>query len=102
MGLGDFFRKLFGGGGGTPADEPPGEGVEYKGYTIRPAPRSQGGQYLTAGLIEKTFPDGPKSQQFIRADTHTSKEVAAQHAISKGQQIIDEQGDGLFREDRPA
>jgi len=102
MGLGDVLKKLFGGGGGGAADEPPGEGVEYKGYTIRPAPRSQGGQYLTAGLIEKEFPDGRKRQQFIRADTHTSKETAASHAIAKGQQIIDEQGDGLFREDRPA
>lgn len=101
MGFGDFLKKLFGSADAA-ADDAPGEGVEYKGYTIRPAPLSQGGQFLTAGLIEKDFPEGKKSQQFIRADTHTSKDSAASHAITKGQQIIDEQGDGLFREDRPA
>lgn len=101
MGFGDFFKKLFS-GGGDGSDDAPGEGVEYNGYIIRPAPLSQGGQFLTAGLIEKAFPEGRKSQKFIRADTHTSKEAAASHAITKGQQIIDEQGDGLFRDDRPA
>lgn len=92
MGLGSFLSKLVGGGGG----EKPPENVEYEGYTICPAPRSQGGQFLTAGVISKTFPDGAKEQTFVRADTHSSREAACSHAIMKAQQIIDEQGDKLF------
>ena len=94
MGLGSFFSNLFGGGSNEP---PAGEGVEYQGYTIRPTPQRRNGQFQTVGIIEKTFPDGPKTQQFIRADTHASYDDACAHIVSKGQQIINEQGDRLFQ-----
>lgn len=95
MGL---LHRLFGSG----SAEPPGEAVEYNGYRIRATPRSQGGQYLTAGVISKDFPDGEKHQSFIRADTHASHEDACQHALRKAQQLIDEQGDKLFHDaERP-
>ena len=94
MGLSNFFRKLV----GSSSEEAPAEAVEYQGYSIRPAPKSQGGQFLTAGIISKEFPEGRREQSFIRADTHASREDACAHAISKAQQIINEQGDKLFRE----
>lgn len=94
MGL---LQRLFGGG---TAETPVGETIEYNGYTIQPTPRPQGGQYLTAGVIRKAFADGEREQTFIRADTHASHEDACQHAIRKGQQLIDERGDTLFRDDR--
>ena len=72
--------------------------MDYQGYTIIPHPKPQGGQFYTAGHIEKAFPDGTKEQYFIRADTHASKDAATQHAVLKARQIIDEQGDGLFRD----
>ena len=93
MGLGSFFRGFF----GSQEGEEPGEAVEYKGYTIRPAPRAEGGRYYLAGFIAKQFSDGPKEQHFIRADTYPSREAASEHAVLKAQQIIDEQGDGLFQ-----
>lgn len=94
-----FLRKLFGAGTGTDdATAPAADEVEYQGYRIRPAPKAQGGQYLTAGLIRKQFPDGEREQLFIRADTHASRDDAVQHAIRKAQQLIDEQGDKLFRD----
>ncbi len=37
-----------------------------------------------------------KEQRFIRADRFTSLEDAANHAIIKGKQVIDEQGERLF------
>ena len=95
MGLTGFFSKLIGGSSGK---ELVGEAVDYQGYKIRPAPRSQGGHYVTAGVISKEFSDGLKEQTFIRADTHTSHEAACDHAISKARQIIDEQGDKLFQQ----
>ena len=95
MGLKSLFGKLFGS-----ADDAgtPGESVDYQGYRITPHPKPQGGQFYTAGRIEKEFPEGAKEQYFIRADTHASKDDAMQHAVVKARQIIDEQGDRLFRD----
>ena len=92
-----FLKRLFGGGGGRdPAPEPAGEAAEYKGYRIRPAPYRVEGQFQTAGLIERDFPDGTKEHRFVRAERHASKDEAASFAISKARQIIDERGDRMF------
>jgi hypothetical protein len=92
----DFLRRLF--GGGRSADAPdPSSGIEYKGYRILPLARMQGSQYLTCAIIEKDFPDGPKRHELIRADTHTSPDDAKAFAVQKARQVIDEQGDRLFR-----
>jgi hypothetical protein len=37
-----------------------------------------------------------KEHQFIRADTHHSRDEAVQFTISKAKQIIDMQGDRMF------
>lgn len=96
MGLGGFLKRLFGGEGATGAPDP-ASAVEYKGYRILPMVRAQGGQYLTCALIEKEFPDGPRRHELIRADTHASPDDAKAFAIHKARQVIDEQGDRLFR-----
>jgi hypothetical protein len=93
------LKAMFGGGGGrepSAADAPEMEAIEYNGYRIRPAPYKSNGQYQTAGVIEKDFPDGVKQQRFIRAETHPALDDAATFAISKAKQIIDQQGDRLF------
>jgi hypothetical protein len=59
---------------------------------------SKGGQFLTAGIIAKDFPDGRREHRFVRADTHSSADQAHDFAIVKGRQIIDEQGDRLFNQ----
>ncbi|MDX6750988.1 HlyU family transcriptional regulator [Geminicoccaceae bacterium 1502E] len=103
MGLGDMLKKLLGGGGG--GGEPPAPdrsaAVEYKGYRIIPHPRPHGGQFLTSGIIEKDFPEGMRSHEFIRADTHASADDAKSFAIIKGRQIIDQEGDRVFRTPPP-
>lgn len=92
-----FLKSLFGGGAkAEPAEEPPGEAVEYQGFRIRPAPYPSGGQHQTAGIIEKDFPEGVRSHRFVRAETHPTKDAAATFAMQKGRQIIDEQGDRVF------
>jgi hypothetical protein len=92
-----ILGRLFGGGGGEGAGEAkPGEAVEYNGFRIRAAPYKNGGQFQTAGVIEKDFPDGMKEHHFVRAETHGTKDDAAAFAISKAQQIIDERGDKIF------
>ncbi len=71
--LSGFLRRLTGGGDGEAAPAPSGPAVEYEGYAIHPAPRKQGSQWLTAGLITKEFPDGVKEHHFIRADIAESR-----------------------------
>jgi hypothetical protein len=95
MGLMDALRNLFGAGKepGGKAAEP----VNYNGYRITPAPERQASGWNTAGVISKDFPDGVKEHKFIRVDTHTSKDDAVAFSITKAQQIIDEQGDRIFR-----
>jgi hypothetical protein len=101
--LGGFLRRLTGGGdeGAEGAGAAAGPAMEYNGYTIQPAPRRDRGQWLTAGTISKDFPDGPKSQYFVRAETHASPEVAQEFAVIKAKQIIDERGDLLFADHAP-
>ena len=97
MSLFKTLASWFSGGAPSAAPEPPMEAVEYKGFRIRPAPYRADGQFQTAGTIEKDFPDGMKEHRFVRAETHAAREDAATFAISKGKQIIDEQGDRIFR-----
>jgi hypothetical protein len=92
----DIWTRLAGGGASTRQEEPAAEAVEYKGFRIRPAPYSASGGYQTAGIIEKDFEAGSKKHRFVRAETHPSKDDAASFAITKGKQIIDEQGDRIF------
>ena len=94
MGLMDTLRNLF--RSGEPAAAA-AAAVEYKGYRITPAPKRQASGWNTAGLIAKTFDDGVKEHRFIRVDTHSSKDDAIAFSVTKAQQIIDEQGDRLFR-----
>ncbi len=99
--LGGFLRRLTGGGAEDAEGAEAGPALAYNGYTIQPAPRRDRGQWLTAGMISKDFPDGPKSQYFVRAETHASPELAQEFAVIKAKQIIDERGDLLFKDHTP-
>ena len=90
-----ILGKIFGSGGGG-SEEPAGEAVEYKGFRIRAAPYRAEGQFQTAGIIEKDFPEGMKEHRFVRAEKHASKDDAAAFALTKAQQIIDERGERIF------
>ncbi len=94
--LKSLWTRLTGGGEPSQKSEPAGEPVEYKGYRIRPAPYPAKGQFQTAGVIEKDFDTETKEHRFVRAETHPSKDDATAFAITKGKQIIDEQGDRIF------
>ncbi|WP_274426670.1 HlyU family transcriptional regulator [Chelativorans sp. YIM 93263] len=92
-----LLKKLFGGGeksGGTA--EVVGEPAEHKGFTIRATPFPQDGQYQTCGIISKEIDGATKEHKFIRADRFPSADLAAEQAIRKGRQIVDEQGETIF------
>ena len=94
MGLGKFFKSLFSDPGGEQpqASEP----VDYKGFSIEAAPIHEDGKYRTAGFISAEVDGEVKRIRFIRADQSADQGSAINHAISKAQQIIDEQGESLL------
>ena len=92
-----FWKKLFGGGGGSAAkEEPAGEPVEHKGFSILATPFTEGGQFQTCGVISKEIDGEVKEHRFIRADRFSSKEDAVDVTLRKARQIIDEQGERIF------
>ncbi len=93
MGL---FSRLMG-KGNTSSDQPDVEPVDFEGFTIKPAPLKQSGNFVTAGYIQKTDDNGVMQEHyFIRADTHSDFQSACQHAVFKARQIIRESGERLF------
>lgn len=77
--------------------ETPVAAVEYKGYRIKPTPYRTDGHYQTAGIIEKDGPEGVREHRFLRADMHPSRDGAVAFTITKAQQIIDLEGDRIFK-----
>ena len=93
-----FLKKLFGGAGADTA--PAGDKVlgeeDYKGFRIKAIEMRAGSEYQLAGLIEKEIEGASRTHRFIRADRMSSREDLVALALSKGRQIVDEQGAGLF------
>lgn len=85
------------GGGNRSADSQAAPAVDYKGFRIIPKPYKVDDQFQTAGAIEKDTADGVKRHDFIRADRFTSWDDAASFTTTKAMQIIDQQGDRLFK-----
>jgi hypothetical protein len=94
-----FLKRLFGGGGGESSGGGAGATAaeaEHKGFLIKATPFKEGGQFQTCGVISKEIGGVLKEHRFIRADRFAALEDAANHALIKGRQVIDEQGDRLF------
>ena len=92
-----FWKSLFGGGGNKGGG--PGKPVreaEHKGFLIQAMPYAEAGQYQVAGLISKEIDGTSMQHRFVRADRFGTIEDAADFAIMKGRQIIDQQGDRIF------
>ncbi|QCI69023.1 hypothetical protein E8M01_03555 [Phreatobacter stygius] len=94
-----FLKSLFGRRAASEeAKAPdPAHALEYKGFVIRATPFKNEGQFQTAGSIEKEIDGVRQEHKFLRADRHASFEDAVTFSLSKGRQIIDEQGDRVFR-----
>jgi len=90
-----FWRKLFSSSGSI--EEKPAASAEHKGFKIEAQPYKEQGQWQLAGLITKEIEGVRREHRFVRADRFSSKDEAAELAISKARQIIDEQGSNLFR-----
>lgn len=94
-----FWKKLFGGGAANDSQPsvPKVLGEDsYKGFTIRAIEMKAGSEFQICGEIEKEVAGEIQVKQFIRADKLSNESQAAEVAINKGKQIIDEQGDAVF------
>lgn len=94
-----FWKRLFGGGAG--AEEAPaggGKEIEHNGFSVRATPFKQDGQWQCCGVISKEVDGAVKEHRFIRADRFTALDDAIDISLRKGKQMIDEQGDRVFRE----
>ena len=93
-----FFKKLFGKSesSGDEAPAGPAGSLEHKGFTVLAEPFKEEGQFQLCGRVEKEIGGEVRSHKFIRADRFSSLEDAVQFTLTKGQQIVDEQGDRLF------
>ncbi len=96
-----YLSRILGGpaSGARDAGDSAGEQTveEYNGYTIRPAPFQDGGQWITSGVIEKRFDDEVKQHRFIRADMYPARDSAISASVFKAKQIIDMMGDDVFK-----
>ena len=94
-----FWKNLF--GGGSSSAEPAGDKVlgeeSYKGFLIKAIEMKAGAELQLAGTIEKEIDGETKSYRFIRADRMSSRDDLVALALAKGRQIVDEQGNGIFR-----
>ena len=93
-----FWKNLFGGGSGNA--EPAGDKVlgeeGYKGFLIKAIEMKAGSELQLAGTIEKDIGGELKTYRFVRADRMSSRDDVTALALSKGKQIIDEQGEKIF------
>jgi hypothetical protein len=92
-----FLKRLFGGGLAGEAVEAPVATETYKGYTIRAKAMRNGSSWQLAGSVEKEIDGEMKVHEFIRADTLPDRDEMATVSLAKGRQLVDEQGDRLFR-----
>ena len=93
-----FLKKLFGiGGDSKPATEPAAPEQEHAGFMIRATPFQQEGRWQLCGVITRDVDGATQEHKFIRADSFGSREEAVEMAFFKARQIIDMQGDYLFK-----
>jgi hypothetical protein len=93
-----FLKRLFGGSDTTtqPASAKEAGRAEHEGFLIIATPMQEGGQYQVCGVISKQIDGAAKEHKFIRADKFSSLDDAVNITLSKGRQIINEQGEKLF------
>ena len=98
MGFFTKVAKLLGGSAQSAESNNSYASESYKGFTITPQPLADHGQFRIAALIEKAGNEEQESRQhhFIRSDTVTNADQAAELALTKCKIFIDQMGDNIF------
>ncbi|MHC5307816.1 HlyU family transcriptional regulator [Bartonella sp. LJL80] len=94
-----FLKKLFGKNGSDTTENAkiPGAKIEYQGFVIEATPYKSEGQLQSCGMITKDISGEIKEHRFVRADRFSQMEDAVRMIHIKARQIIDEQGENIFR-----
>lgn len=95
-----FLKKLFGGGASETPEAAPGKAkrqIEHEGYVIKATPYKEQGQWQTCGVVEKSIGGEVKEHRFVRADRFSDEDSAADHALIKGKQLIEQLGERMFQ-----
>ena len=90
-----FLKRLFGGDDAN-APAAPMKQVEHEGFVIRATPYKEGAEFQTCGVVSKEINGEAKEHRFVRAERFPTMEGAAEHSITKGKQIVDQQGERVF------
>jgi len=72
------------------------EVIEHNGFSIVPAPMSEGGQYRVAATISKGEGDDCQTHTFIRSDLVGSRDECITVTVRKAKMTIDQLGDRIF------
>ena len=91
-----FLKKLFGGAGGS-GSKNDALTEEYEGYRVTATPIAEGNTFRVSATIEKEIGGDTKQHSLIRADTVQGLDAAQAACFRKAKQVIDEQGDRIFR-----
>lgn len=91
-----FLKKLFGGGESSGGASKVASRETYKDFIIEAAPMAESGQYRLRAFIVESEADDARRATVIRADLFTSADQAAEFAVMKAKQVIDEQGSAVF------
>ena len=94
MGILSGLKGLFSGGESAP--EKTEDTVEYKGFSIVPAPMKDGGQFRVAATISKGEGEDQKTHKFIRSDLMPNRDECIQITLRKTKLTIDQLGDNIF------
>lgn len=94
MGILSSLKGLFAGSESAP--EKAEDTVEYKGFSIVPAPMKDGGQYRVAATITKGEDEEQKTHNFIRSDLMPSRDECIEITLRKAKLTIDQLGDNIF------
>jgi hypothetical protein len=89
-----FWKSLFGSGTARTAAA---ASEDYNGFSIEAAPYAADGQFQVAGVISKTIDGTRQEHRFVRADRFASKSEATTFSVTKARQIIDQNGDRIFK-----
>ncbi len=93
-----WLTRLLGGGEMARADAPaPGPAEEHAGFTIRPEPAQASGGWRIGARIEKEVAGETRTHHLVRADVLADRAAAEAASLAKARQVIDEQGEALFR-----
>lgn len=92
-----FLKRLFGGGGVAEPQAPAAaKEIEHKGFVIKATPYKEEGQFQTCGIVSKEVGGVLKEHKFIRADRFAALDDAVEVSLTKGRQLVDEQGERMF------